>query len=238
MNEKEHQSDRSDISIQDKQEGNREVEFEQSRSQRNVRKKMIIAIAAVLAGMILLAVLVNVLEMASNNTPSYVTNWGTFKFSDEYITDESEFWADEGYVDILYDVRYYDPLTGVTVEVLREQFHEYGPCVVMLGEMIDVVMAGDAEGYNALFSEAYYKKNEPKKAFSMQKIYEITISKYSEETVTKDGITYNEYIYTLAYKIRNNNGSLHTNAGSDGLLTQYIVITNREGKLLIDGIYT
>jgi hypothetical protein len=119
-----------------------------------------------------------------------------------------------------------------------EDGEDYGQCVEFLRGMVDAILAGDADAYNACFSDLYFTKAERQGEFSMQKLYDIIIGTYSEEKVTENGQTYTKYVYTLEYKIRRNNGSLRSDMGSNGSRTQYLLITDREGKLLIDGVAT
>ena len=71
----------------------------------------------------------------------------------------------------------------------------------------------------------------------MQKIYGGMITAYSTENIQGNNGNYTKYIYTLNYRILDNNGTFRADIGEDSK-TQYIVITNREGKLLIDAIST
>ena len=113
----------------------------------------------------------------------------------------------------------------------------YGEVVEFLGNMVDLIIAGDYESYNDCFSSVYYanKLNTKKDAFTMQKLYNITIAKYSETQVSDDdGNNYTEYIYTLEYMIYKNNGTFRNDIGSDAIRTQYIKLTDRTGEILID----
>jgi hypothetical protein len=205
---------------------------------RSLKRDMLIAFAVTGGVLLLLAVLVNLLEQrASSGNPSETGDY-QYKFSDEYVTDIEEFLADEDYVMKDRTFYFYNADLGTTVGIPEGQYQDYGACVEFLCKMVEAIIAGDAKTYNTFFSELYFTKEDPQADFSMQKLYDIVIGTYSEEAVTKDGKTYTEFIYTLEYKIRRNNGSLRDDMGSNGTRTQYILITNREGKLLIDGIYT
>jgi hypothetical protein len=94
---------------------------------------------------------------------------------------------------------------------------------------------GDVNSYNECYSDLYYEKEKPKEKFTMQKIYDVVIKKMSEESVTDTDGKYTKYVFSLNYKILNNNGTLR-NDFLNGTRTQYIYITNREGELKIDGI--
>lgn len=201
---------------------------------------MLLATSAIL---LLLVLLVQILSKCStnlHNTSSETTHkTPEFKFSDEYITDKEIFNRDEDYLAYDRTIYFYDPQTGVTEGIEEGNYDNFGAGAELLCKMIASIIDGDAEAYNAFFSDIYYKENERKSAFSMQKLYDILITEYSKsEETNENGGTYKEYIYELKYKIKSNNGSFRSDMGSDNIRTQYFLITNRSGKLQIDGIYT
>ena len=207
-------------------------------NKRSLKRDMLLAFAVTGGVLLLLLALVSALEQKTSAGNQSETGDYQYKFSDEYITDIEEFLADEDYIAKDRTIYYYNASLGTTVGIAEGQYQDYGQCVELLCEMVESIIAGNATAYNQCFSELYFTKEEPQDEFSMQKLYDIVIGTYSEETVTKDGKTYTEYIYTLEYKIRRNNGSLRDDMGSNGSRTQYLLISNREGTLLIDGIYT
>lgn len=209
----------------------------------NIKKKMLIVLIAVITIPLLLLGLINILTKCTNEsgeTPAETTGYTSeLKFSDEYITGEAELWLDEKYANADKTIYYLDPQTGVTIGIEDEKYDNYGAGTQLLCEMIASIMAGDADTYNTFFSEIYFSENEEKEEFSMQKLYDILITPCSAtEETDENGNTYNEYIYALEYKIRRNNGSFRSDIDSDGNRTQYLLITDRGGSLLIDGIYT
>jgi hypothetical protein len=203
---------------------------------RSMKKDMLIALAIVGGVLLLLLLLVTLLEERETQGNTSQNGEQQFKFSDEYITDIDEFLSDEGYLDKDRTLYYHNAAHGTTVSI--EDGEDYGQCVEFLRGMVDAILAGDADAYNACFSDLYFTKAERQGEFSMQKLYDIIIGTYSEEKVTENGQTYTKYVYTLEYKIRRNNGSLRSDMGSNGSRTQYLLITDREGKLLIDGVAT
>ena len=97
-------------------------------------------------------------------------------------------------------------------------------------------IAGDHDAYNDCFSKEYLLTNGYADEFTMQKIYGIVIQKYSVTAKSGDGGIYNEYVYTLDYKIMENDGTLRRDIGSDMSRTQYITVTDRTGEYKIDRI--
>ena len=94
---------------------------------------------------------------------------------------------------------------------------------------------GDVKNYNLCYSDLYHEKTKPKENFTMQKIYDVTLKKMSEESISNDGTVYTRYIFSLNYKILKNNGTLR-NDFLNGSRTQYISLTDRTGELKIDGV--
>ena len=206
-----------------------------------LKKRMLIVLGSVIGAVILLALSVQLLTKYQESISAEETTdfFSIIQFSSEYVTDEAEFLADQTYRGYDKTMYYYDPQTGITEGITEGKYEDYGECVLFLADFLSAIIAGDAEEYNMFFSDVYFENNEPKESFSMQKLYDIQVSPYSkEEKAAEDGQKYTEYIYMLQYRIRKNNGSLRNDMDSDGLRPQYILITNRDGKLLIDRILT
>ena len=72
--------------------------------------------------------------------------------------------------------------------------------------------------------------------FTAQKLYNIVITLISSEEISQDGQKYDQYTYSLEYMICKNNGTFRTDVGSDASRKQAVVVTDREGKMLIDVI--
>ncbi|NLW73775.1 MAG: hypothetical protein GX057_02610 [Clostridiales bacterium] len=137
---------------------------------------------------------------------------------------------DEYYMGLDRSIYYRELDTGVTVAIEAEDYDSYDESVRFMVDFVNYIIAGDAESYNACFEEAYFEVegNDEKEAFTMQKLYNILITKISE---TKDG-----YLFTLEYMIKDNNGTFRTDIGSDASRKQYITLTDKTGKLLIEKI--
>lgn len=209
----------------------------------HIKKSILAVIISIVALLLVLILLIQILTRCTENPSngsSETTDYRTeLKFSDEYVTDKATFDGDEKYFTYDRTVYFHDPQTGVTEGIEEGNYVTFGPCAELLCRMIDSIIAGDADTYNTFFSDIYFEKNESKSDFSMQKVYDILLSEYSKtEETAENGGTYQEYIYEVKYKIRNNNGSFRSDVDSDKIRTQYFLITNRSGKLLIDGIYT
>lgn len=112
---------------------------------------------------------------------------------------------------------------------------ENGTIEFML-KYLNCIIAGDYNSYKNFFSKLYFETENVPEIFTMQRVYEITVEYISETAVTESNKNYTEYRLSLDYKINRNNGTLRNDMGSDCIRTQYFLITDREGSLMIDTI--
>ena len=170
-------------------------------------------------------------------------------FGEEEITPEGyEFYPVQDYeYDIMTNSAYLallkrplislsDGATGVTDSLDPEEYDKKGDAVALLTKLVIAIQQGDAETYNSCFSEKYTAVSGTKYRFTMQQVYDVIITKYSEvKTGSKVTATYG-----LKYKIRQNNGSLRLDMGSDCYREQIIVMTddNTAKELKIDSVTT
>ena len=96
----------------------------------------------------------------------------------------------------------------------------------------DCAINGRYEEYNAMFTENYYKSNEPYIRFAPQMIYDITVEKLSESY--SNGKT--NYTYNVTYRIYKNNGTFRNDIGSDGAKTLFFALVEDNGEVKIDRI--
>jgi hypothetical protein len=159
-----------------------------------------------------------------------------FKF---YEPDyEEDIFQDEKYMSLINDgFLSYDNGSNSISQIYADNTDQFGEQVELLAKLVYSIQNGDDATYNSFFSEEYLSKNGKKENFTMQKIYDATITYYSTENVSDRNGNYTKYIYKLKYRIYQNNGTFRQDIDEDAK-TQYIVITDREGKLLIDAVST
>lgn len=135
---------------------------------------------------------------------------------------------------------YEDMSSGVTIMLDEQSVSSYGSALVTLTEMIQCIIQGDHEGYNALFSKEYFAdpKHQPEDPFTMQRLYDIKLSRRSATQVRPEGGgAYMQYEFFVEYKIQKNDGTFRTDIGHDESRRQLFVLTERgSGKALIDNI--
>ncbi len=148
---------------------------------------------------------------------------------------------DEEYLGLDRYIYYMDARTNETIIILDHEINGYGPAMVTLKAMLDAIIAGDHEAYNALFSANYYATNEdrqPEPPFTMQQVYDILITRVNVTDVVDEKLgKYTQYEYTVEYKIHKNNGTFRTDLGHDDSRKQYFILSDSTGPdVLIDQI--
>jgi hypothetical protein len=125
----------------------------------------------------------------------------------------------------------------MTEELTDKNVTGYGPAAAVLRAYINAVIAGDADALNALFSENYFANHEPEPPFTMQRLYDIKLTKINETLVQGEKGKYTQYEYEVEYKIRLNDGTFRTDIGHDESKKQYFVLSDSvTGEVLIDQI--
>lgn len=164
-------------------------------------------------------------------------------------TNQTIVFVTPDYEENIYDDTYYmgldrniyicDINTGMTESLEPEDYASYGKGVKFMSDFVGIIISGDAKSYNACFDKKCFDNEmaEEKEAFTMQKLYNIKITRISEEDVTDNGENYTKYEFALEYMIRHNNSTFRRDIGSDASKMQYIILTDRTGELLIEEIY-
>ena len=209
-----------------------------SQNNSNVKKTLIIVLASLAALLLVMYLLTLALPKIFSSISGDNDEEGTADF-DFFTPDFDEnIYEDERYIALISDgVLKYDNGSNSIVNISPENANSLGEPVKLLIDLVYSAIEGDNDKYNSFFSAEYMKSHKPKGEFTMQKIYGGTITGYSVETVAENNGNYTKYIYKLNYRILDNNGTFRMDIGADSK-TQYVVITNREGKLLIDAIST
>lgn len=201
-----------------------------------MKKRIIIIIIAVIGIMLLLFVMTLIAEkilsgLSKEDEQTYSYNFYPADYEENIFTD-SEYIekTKEGFI------YYCDSYTNITTGIYRENYDEYSDDLKFLIDYIYFMIYGDAEGYNNCYSDKYYDSHSPIGNFTMQKIYDVYITKQSEaDVISDDGTTYTQYNYVIEYKILKNNGTLRNDIGS-GSKKQYITMSDSTGKILIDSV--
>lgn len=194
------------------------------------KKKLIIIISLALLVLAAVSVLIFTLGQKEEETPER-TPFPPLLPSQLYDTKEEDF-------DIMeYDkylnrdrlIMLYDAQSGVGTSLNDKNYKNQGEGAALLYKMIGAIIAGDSDTYNSLVDESvgHYE------SFTQQQLYDIRITKESQTDIEGESGNYTEYVFTLEYKIQENNGSFKNNLLSDTARPHKIVINDSTGKLLV-----
>jgi len=208
----------------------------------NISKKkiLIISILVILALIALMYLTILIFDKSEEGSNGEITA-ETVLYSDFESPDyDYNIYEDSEYSEILSSefIKFHDEYTNVTLGITGvNDAYSNGDEIGLLTEYVYSIIDGNSEKYNSFFSNAYYEDHEPMDTFTMQKIYDVVITRKIQKGEDSSGENYTKYFCALEYKILDNNGTFRKDI-KDGYRTQYFIITDREGKLLIDDIYT
>lgn len=205
------------------------------KTKADVRKRLIIVISALLAVTILLGVasfLIDKYNFKKNNDTTPIDY-------DFYPADFDEnIFEDEKYIELIENgfIYYTDESMGITLGIERETAINHGSDIQFMVEYVYTIINGEADKYNSYFSETYYKTHDEHGPYTMQKLYDVNITKLAEiQETDKKGVAYTRYEFSLTYRIYENNGTFRNDIG-DGYKVQNISVSKKDGKMLIDSI--
>ncbi len=193
---------------------------------------MLITVVAISAVLLIFAAILPVLFLEGNNPQ----NPPPFEFSDPALSADPM--SDTDYMQLDRTV-YYRTLSGyeITVSVAESDLSSVDAELALLWRLVHAAMTGDADAYNACFSKEYIESSGKAEDFTKQKLYDITITLYEgAEQSIPDGYA-SVRAYGLAYKIKDNNGSLRRDMGSDAIKEQlFFVVKDTSGNVTIYGM--
>lgn len=214
---------------------------EQSRqareSTKRLRKRMIIVLVCLLAFTVIAIPLISFLDTLAQNQPKEEIETNKHSTIIFYEPDfDLDILKDPGYMELNRTVYLCDSRYGTTIPLDEKNVGDFGPAVIVLNRMIELIIKGDADGYNELFSENYYKNHDPEPPFTMQQVYDIKLTKVKETDVSTGG-GYTQYEFEVEYRIRHNNGTFRTDIGDGESRKQYFVLSDSTtDEVLIDQI--
>ena len=182
-------------------------------------QRMAFALALLSAALLILAVILPILFNGDQGTPPTPS----FEFADPSLSTNPE--ADEEYMALDRTV-YYRRMSGyeVTVPIQEENLSSQDAELVLLWRLVRAAMKGDNEAYDACFATEYIQAGGGTASFTKQKLYDITITFYEgvEQPLPAGYSTVR--FYGLTYKIKDNNGSLRSDMGSDAVKEQFFLV--------------
>ncbi len=186
------------------------------------------------------AVLLGILAITSSigqpSTPSR-----DFLFADPSLSQD--IFSDEDYMDLDRGVYYEEGSDAAMIRSLvrEEDYASQSPEVQCLLYMLQAIQQGDAATYRTFFTPAYTEKVTLPTTFTMQKIYNISITQraYSESAADVPAGYASVTCFGVRYMIKDNNGSFRSDMGSDCILEQfYYVVTDKDGNAWVNQVLT
>lgn len=203
---------------------------------KKAKKRLLIAIAIILGAIALLSCASFIIDVITAKLIDDAKREEIVIDYDFYPADyDADIFENQEYLR-LYDSGYLDYKNGaITLGITFDNAASHGADVARIVKMLDDVIHGDASAYNNHFSDEYYKYHDKKTSFTMQMIYDIKIERLSSEIIDEDGDNYTKSVFTVEYKIFQNNGTFRRDIG-DGARRQYFTLTDKSGEWRIDSI--
>jgi len=214
---------------------NTSKEYTKSREVSKKTKKTILISWGIIVALLIvfwgISYILSNIDENLNKSPIYDPNAQTIIFHE--INYDEDIFEDSVYMGLDRNIYIFDLNTGVTESLEEHDYTNYGKDVKFMADFINYIILGNAEGYNDCFNEDYYSEidNEPKESYTMKKLYNIKLTKITEEKI--DNGEYTEYVYYLEYMIFQNNGSFRMDIGSDASVAQYITLNDKYGDIKI-----
>lgn len=210
-------------------------EINETTQKANVKKRMIIIIVSVFAVLALLLAASYAIDLYNKKNSDEQNKPINYNF---YPADYDEnIYDDSHYIELISgDFIYYtDNSTNVTLGISTETAKNYGADVEFVVDYIYAIINGDCDKYNGFFSDNYFEKNEKKDRFTMQKLYDVKITKVGSNDINRGDGVYTEYTYTVEYKILKNNGTFRNDIGA-GSRKQTLKISEQSDVYKIESI--
>lgn len=203
---------------------------EEIKKVKKTKKMVKIIIASMIGALVVLSLLVWLLESVANGEMENET-MPPIDPSKLHETKDEDFDIMEYEEYLAYDRSIYieNKGTGVTQSVSEEECRNHGEGFELLYRVIIAINEGDYDTYNSLMGKKALKKEE----FTQQQIYDIKVVIQSSGRVSEDGLSYDEYVFKVTYKIHENNGTYRNTIVSDVSRPEYFIINNSTGELLV-----
>lgn len=196
------------------------------------KKKVKIIIASLIGALVLCVVLIGVLD--SVDTGKDTGERETLPPVDDWLLHETydedfDIMQYEEYLNLDRNIYLNNKSAGVMQSVPDDDRDLYGEGFSVLYRVITAINEGDYTAYNGYMGSKHLKKKE----FTQQQIYSIVIVPEGSERVSKDGDTYDEFIFTVTYKIHENNGTYRNTIESDVSRPQIFIVNNSTGSFKV-----
>ncbi len=212
---------------------------------RSSSKKQIAIILICIFALIALFFIVRAIYYLDGSDSTYFPESWTNGTNDR--VPNLKFYAPDWESDILNDPEYlalkgdiiYSPNSSVSFAVTENDYFSAGGAgLVFMADYINAVIAGDYETLNEMFTEDYFKKNEPYEPFTQQRLYDIKITKYNYSDPQYQDTNVDDEYYIVSYKIDRNDGLFRNDFDQESELAQmFEIFIFDNGDVKIDNIF-
>ncbi len=195
------------------------------KKQRNAAKKAIIVVLCAVCMLIIVFYCIIWAVNRHGNGDETLPNNYTF----DYANYDEDIFRDKEYMSYDRNIYYTSINSYMTVTIDRENMDDvsesYRRPILFMMDYIDAIVNGDVETYNSCHASEYYKSGrKPKENFTMQKLYAIKLTTVDTwyDDAGSEALRY--YNIGIDYMIKNNNGTLRNDMGSDAIRRIYLTL--------------
>lgn len=196
------------------------------------KKKVKIIIASLIGVLVFCVVLIAVLNAIDGNSKGDERE--TLPPIDEWLLHETyeedfDIMQYEEYLGLDRNIYINNKSAGVTQNVSDDDKDLFGEGFSVIYRVIEAIREGDHITYNRYMGADFLKK----KDFTQQQIYSITVVPESSGRASEGGATFDEYIFTVTYRIHENNGSYRNTIESDVSRPQIFIVNDSTGEFKV-----
>lgn len=218
--------------------------MEEKRKKFSKKQKLLLALGIVLATLLFLIVIVGILDRIYGlfAPPDWVYSYDPFENPSGTLFYEADYseniFEDEAYLSKNRYMKFSNGAYAVTYT--EEELRSAPEDVLFFAGYFDAVIKGDAKTYNSLFTDAYYenfgKPIEPYERFTMQKVYDISVTLVKQDAIKDAGGEIIRGMYEVSYKIYQNNGTFRPDIFDDETLPLIFETVSQNGEMKINSI--
>lgn len=199
-------------------------QIKEKKDRRRAKKILLIVTGGICA---FILIFFGVSRFISNSRGGDETQPNNYRF--DYANYDENIFLDKEYMSYDRSIYYTGVNTYMTVTIDRKHMDDvseiYREPVLFLMDYIDAMINGDVTEYNACHAPEYYTGGrKPKENFTMQKLYSITLISVDNWYDDSDSTAKRYYNIGIEYMIKNNNGTLRNDMGSDAIRRKYLTI--------------
>lgn len=196
-----------------------------------ISKKAVVITVLVIVFAAVLAVVLFYLSVRSEGRDATFRNPDLTFAEADYSSD---ILADPFYLRYNRDIMYTEYGNGEPVTA--ENYNRMGDWAEFFYDYFNSVIKGDYKKYPEYFTDAYLKRHDLPKRFTMQRIYDINVELFSRESIEYNGANVMCSRYVVSYRIQYNNGTFRGDITGDDLRPLLFTLIEDNGGILINSI--